>query len=98
MMPLKFAGKWRKRFNFVLLMFLVLWLLPLLGSIATFAGGKADWRTAPRHSIGIAPNPESAPQAVVQVYAAQAFSWRGTFGVHTWVATKRSGAAKFTVY
>ena len=98
MLRLKFAGKWRRRVNFLILVFLVLWLLPLLGSIATFAGGNADWRTAPRHSSGIAPDPRITPQAVVQVYSARAFSWRGAFGVHTWIAVKRSGAARFTVY
>ena len=98
MLPFKYAGKWRKRVNFLIVVFLVLWLLPLLGSIATFAGANADWRTAPRHSIGIAPDPQITTQAVVQVYSARAFSWRGAFGVHTWIAVKRSDAARFTVY
>ena len=31
-------------------------------------------------------------------YAARAFSWRGLFGVHTWIATKRQGADHYSVY
>jgi hypothetical protein len=58
----------------------------------------SDWRTASREPAGIAPNPAATPDAVVQVYIARAFSWRGVFGVHSWIATKPTGAAHFTVY
>ncbi len=58
----------------------------------------ADWRTASRESAGIGPDPATHKEAIAQVYAARAFSWRGAFGVHTWIATKPSNAARFTVY
>lgn len=58
----------------------------------------ADWRTASRDPIGIAPDPAAVPEAVVQVYAARTYGWRGTFGVHTWIATKPTDAAEYTVY
>lgn len=58
----------------------------------------SDWRTASREPAGIAPDPSTTPEAVVQVYIARAFSWRGVFGVHSWIATKPTGAAHFTVY
>lgn len=58
----------------------------------------ADWRTASREPLGIAPDPAVTKEAVVQVYAARAFSWRGIFGVHTWIATKPTDADAFTVY
>ena len=58
----------------------------------------ADWRTASREPLGIAPDPAEHKDAIVQVYAARAFSWRGIFGVHTWIATKPTGADAFTVY
>lgn len=58
----------------------------------------ADWRTASRESVGIAPDPKTHKKAIVQVYAARAFSWRGAFGVHTWIATKPTNADHFTVY
>jgi hypothetical protein len=57
----------------------------------------SDWRTASRASIGIAPDPATTPEAVIQVYAARAFSWRGRFGVHCWVAVKHSAAEAFEV-
>ena len=58
----------------------------------------ADWRTASREPMGIAPDPAVHREAIAQVYAARAFGWRGLFGVHTWIAAKPSGAASFTVY
>jgi hypothetical protein len=59
---------------------------------------SSDWRTASREPAGLAPDPSSTPEPVVQVYAARAVRWRGYFGVHTWIAVKRRDAAGFTVY
>lgn len=69
--------------------------------VAVLWGGIAmagDWRTASRASVGIAPDPRTTPEAVVQVYAARAWGWRGRFAVHTWIAVKPAEAAAFTVY
>jgi len=57
-----------------------------------------DWRSADRSSTGLAPLPAQTPDALVQVYAARAFRWRGIFGVHTWIATKRAGARRYVVH
>jgi len=57
-----------------------------------------DWRTASRESAGIAPDPTVERRAVVQVYAARAWGWRGHFGVHCWIAVKPSDSPRFTVY
>lgn len=57
-----------------------------------------DWRTANRGPAGLAPDPATTPEAVVQVYAARTVGWRGYIGVHTWVAVKRSNAQAFTVH
>ena len=57
-----------------------------------------DWRTADRSSTGIAPDPATTREAVVQVYAARAFNWRGLFAVHTWIAIKPRDAANYTIY
>ncbi len=57
-----------------------------------------DWRTASREPVGLAPDPASTPEAIVQVYAARAVGWRGVFGVHTWIAVKPAGAPAYTVY
>jgi hypothetical protein len=59
---------------------------------------KADWRTASRESTGIAPDPAAVSEAIIQVYAAQAYNWRDYFGVHTWIAVKPTDALEFTVY
>jgi len=62
-------------------------------------GANNSWRTAPRHSAGIAPDPvANVDTAIVQVYAASTYSWRGYFAVHTWIIVKHSGANTFTRY
>jgi len=78
----------------------VLAYLPIAFLYLTFSGqlGAADWRKASREPAGLAPDPATTPEAVVQVYSARAWSWRGWFGVHTWIATKPSNASEFTVH
>ncbi len=74
----------------------------LLGPLAIAAGKEstitADWRTASRQSSGLAPTPGTTHQAVVQVYAARAFSWRGLFAIHSWISVKPEGARQYTTY
>ncbi len=65
---------------------------------ASQAHGSRDWRTASQESAGIAPDPTETKEAVVQVYAARAWSWRGIFGVHTWISVKPTNALEFSVY
>ncbi len=57
-----------------------------------------DWRTASSQPVGLAPDPAARPEAVVQVYGARTWGWRGNFGVHTWVAVKPAEAPAYTVY
>ncbi len=85
----------RKRLLLALLSYLPLSVLYL-----TFSGQlpASDWRTASREPAGLAPDPATTPEAVIQVYSARAVSWRGWFGVHTWIAVKPSNAPKFTVH
>lgn len=77
-------------------------LLALLGpvawSAATHHSPPYAWHQAPHAPSGLAPSPAAERRAVVQVYAASAFSWRGIFAVHTWVVTKPAGAAAYTRY
>jgi hypothetical protein len=47
---------------------------------------------------GLAPDPATVPLAVIQVYAARCSGSLGWFGVHTWIAVKRSVEREFTVY
>ena len=78
----------------LLLIIAVIALVLLVGASAR----SSDWRTASREPVGLAPDPAATPEAVVQVYAARAVSWRGYFGVHSWVAVKPAGAQTYTVY
>ncbi len=43
-----------------------------------------DWRTASRESAGIAPDPATHKKAVLLIYGARAWGWRGWFAIHTW--------------
>lgn len=65
--------------------------------IAGCSSGK-DWRTASREPAGIAPDPLLTHEAVLQVYGADAWSWRGWFAIHTWIAAKRTGETSYRVY
>lgn len=73
--------------------FLVLISIFTLSSCAS-----PDWRTASREPAGIAADPTTSQDAIIDVYAADAFSWRGWFAVHTWVAIKPKNAREYTVY
>jgi hypothetical protein len=73
-------------------------LLLVAIKISPTHGSSSDWRTASRESAGIAPDPAETREAVVQVYAARAWSWRGFFGVHTWISVKPTDASTFDVY
>lgn len=57
-----------------------------------------DWRTASREPAGIAPDPSVTSEAVLQVYAASAWGWRGWFADHTWIAAKGKSEPAYTVY
>jgi len=71
---------------------------PLLISAAEVGADDRDWFRARRDSAGLAPDPASTPEAVIQVYAARTWGWRGAVAVHTWVAVKPQGAARYTRY
>ena len=87
--------------KWALRVFVVLALM-FAGPVLIAFSGKVkldqDWRTADRSSIDIAPRPDTDQEAVIQVYAARAFNWRGVFGVHTWIATKERGADSYLVH
>ena len=36
----------------------------------------------------MAPPPDTHPEAVVQVYAARTWGWKGAFAVHSWIVFK----------
>lgn len=66
----------------------------LLGGIDTRTG----WASAGRASTGLAPGPKAFDGAVVQLYGARAFNWRGAFAMHTWIAVKPRSGRTYTTY
>ncbi len=68
-----------------------------LFSALFFVGCANDWRTASKDSAGIAPHPDELNEAIVQVYAARAVSWRGWFAVHPWISWKSKDDDQYTV-
>ena len=73
--------------------FLILLILLGLTSCST-----NDWRTASREPAGMAPNPALTREAVLQIYGAPTWGWRGWFAIHTWIAAKASNEESYTVY
>jgi hypothetical protein len=56
-----------------------------------------SWRDASRESANIAPKAEELNEDIVQIYYARAYSWRGWFGVHPWIAWKKKEEKSYTV-
>jgi hypothetical protein len=90
--------RWRRRALGALALVALLFTGPLLTLATGRPAASADWRTATHRSTGLAPDPAAAPEAIVQVYAARTFGWRGAFADHTWLAAKPAGAAGYTRY
>lgn len=79
---------------------LVTIVLPFAGGLTIAYGewsGNSDRRHRFTGSSNQAPKAEEHSAAIVQVYAARAARWRGIFGVHTWIAYKKPGAAQYTL-
>jgi len=78
---------------------LVVLILPHIWVAGAVYGGQFDhWSRARWDSAGLAPDPATTPEAVVQVYAARAWGWKGVFAVHSWLVLKRAGAAEYDRY
>ena len=49
--------------------------------------------------VGLAPGPEDNRESIVQLYAARSYEWYARLvSVHTWLAVRRAGETKYTVY
>jgi hypothetical protein len=78
---------------------LALFVLPVLvGGCLPDPRGGVPWYEARRDPTGLAPDPATTPEALIQVYAARAVSWRGIFAVHTWIVVKPTGAPRYVRY
>jgi len=45
-----------------------------------------------------APAPANHQDAIIQVYGADVWGFRGRFAIHTWIATKARGATAYKIY
>ncbi len=84
-----------------LLIFVVLLILLMLGPLSAYLFADLDmdthWSQATWKSAGLAPDPLDTEEAVVQVYAARAYNWRGAFGSHSWISIKPRDTDHYTV-
>lgn len=88
-----------KRAVLALVAAVLVFAAPLAASgISHLTERPMHWSEARRDSAGIAPRPETTEEAVILVYAARTWGWRGAFGVHTWIAAKPKGARAYTRY
>jgi hypothetical protein len=73
-------------------------LLPLMGSCMFGRDKSVPWYEARRDPTGLAPDPATTEEPVIQVYAARTIAWRGAVAVHTWIVVKPEGAPRYTRY
>ncbi len=66
--------------------------------VAQRAGGQPHWSQARWGSAGLLPDPAEVPEALVQVWAARTWGWKGAFAVHSWIVLKDEGAAEYERY
>src|SRR3954463_578640 len=66
----------------------------LRASVLVVLGGLASFQAC----AGLAPDPATTKEAVVQVYGARTMGIKGLFGLHTWIAVKPTDALHWTVY
>jgi hypothetical protein len=78
------------------LLFLALFCLPTGLSYLIYQPPAKDWWSARNDASGLSPSPSVHTDAIVQVFVAEAFGWRGAFGVHSWVTLKAAGAADYS--
>lgn len=57
-----------------------------------------SWDKASRDSANLVALAAETPEAQVQIYSAKAYSWRGKFSQHTWIATKEKNAENYLVH
>lgn len=72
--------------------------IALMAAWSAAMGWPDHWHNADWSSAGIAPDPVSNREAIIQVYAARAGRWKGVFSVHSWIAVKPVNERNFTRY
>ncbi len=85
---------WRRGLLAILIL-LLLFILPLGWSYLTYKPPAGNWWDASHAATGLSPQ---TSDAVVQVFAAPTFGWRGAFAVHTWLVLKPRGSSIYERY
>ncbi len=84
------------------LMLILLGLALLLGGptalAVTRASEQVHWSQTRWDSAGLAPDPARHREAIVHIYAARSWGWKGAFSVHSWVVFKPEGARGYERY
>lgn len=81
------------------LLLIALLVLPILWSAGVVLGhAPSHWSRARWDSSGLAPDPQAHPEAIVQVYAARTWGWKGALAVHSWIVLKPERAAAYERY
>lgn len=58
-----------------------------------------SWALEPQpFGAATAPDPLQHEDAIIQVYGANVWGFRGNFAIHTWLATKSRGVADYQIY
>jgi hypothetical protein len=89
--------------KWLLRILLGLWLL-LAGPVAVLVFGNLnsenELNTHNKTAVNnpVRPSETLLDEAIIQLYAARTFSWRGAFFVHTWFTAKRSKTSHYKVY
>lgn len=71
-------------------------VLPVLAAASLWATSMALEPDAVGDAL--APDPATFPEAVIQVYGADVWGFRGNFAIHTWVAVKGRNETAYTIY
>jgi len=90
--------RWPRPVRIALILLAVLIVPHVIAAAMVYATSFEHWSRARWDSAGLAPDPARTPEAIVQVYAARTWGWKGVFGVHTWLAIKPEGAPAYTRY
>jgi hypothetical protein len=75
-----------------------------LGTVLFFVIAAASlwvttWALEPEpFGAATAPDPRDHEEAIIQVYGADVWGFRGNFAIHTWVATKSHSAPQYQIY
>lgn len=90
-----------RRLLIILAAALLLFGLPQMLSMAADMTSETEatsWSAARRDASGLAPKPDAHPEAIIQVYGAKAWGWRGNFAVHSWIAFKKANDSSYERY